>query len=232
MNKLYSEVTNGLNVTDEIPFIDYFDNWIKVNKENIVSQSTLNRYYNAKAIFDEKFGNTAIKNVSQLKYREMLKDYTEGQFVGGRKEGRTKQSVSKLNNCFSQAFKDALNERLINRDPTWNAPIYEKKAAKQEESKFMNIDTFKKLKRFSTTKNELSYLAIFILVSTDGRFGEVQKLKYSDINKKENTIHLPGTKTESADRYVTITKQDMKHIQSVLNARPTPIDKNANIFNT
>ena len=47
MNELYSEVTNGLNVTDEIPFIDYFDNWIKVNKENIVSQSTLNRYYNA-----------------------------------------------------------------------------------------------------------------------------------------------------------------------------------------
>ncbi|MCD8819819.1 site-specific integrase [Staphylococcus gallinarum] len=232
MNELYSEVTNGLNVTDEIPFIDYFDNWIKVNKENIVSQSTLNRYYNAKAIFDEKFGNTPIKNVSQLKYREMLKEYAEGQFVGGRKEGRTKQSVSKLNNCFSQAFKDALNERLIYRDPTWNAPIYEKKAAKQEESKFMNIDTFKKLKRFSTTKNELSYLAIFILVSTGGRFGEVQKLKYSDINKKENTIHLPGTKTESADRYVTITKQDMKHIQSVLNTRPTPIDKDANIFNT
>lgn len=232
MNELYSEVTNGLNVTDEIPFIDYFDNWIKVNKENIVSQSTLNRYYNAKAIFDEKFGNTPIKNVSQLKYREMLKEYAEGQFVGGRKEGRTKQSVSKLNNCFSQAFKDALNERLIYRDPTWNAPIYEKKAAKQEESKFMNIDTFKKLKQFSTTKNELSYLAIFILVSTGGRFGEVQKLKYSDINKKENTIHLPGTKTESADRYVTITKQDMKHIQSVLNTRPTPIDKDAYIFNT
>ena len=160
----------------------------------------------------------------------MLKEYAEGQFVGGRKEGRTKQSVSKLNNCFSQAFKDSLNERLINRDPT--APIYEKKAAKQEESKFMNINTFKNLKRFSTTKNELSYLAIFILVSTGGRFGEVQKLKYSDINKKENTIHLPGTKTESADRYVTITKQDMKHIQSVLNTRPTPIDKNANIFNT
>lgn len=53
-------------------------------------------------------------------------------YVGGRKEGRTIQSVSKLNNCFSQAFKDALNERLIHRDPTWNAPIYEKKEAKKK----------------------------------------------------------------------------------------------------
>ena len=46
----------------------------------------------------------------------------------------------------------------------------------------MNIDTFKKLKQFSTTKDELSYLAIFILISTGGRFGEIQKLKYSDCN--------------------------------------------------
>lgn len=232
MNAIYNEVTNGMNVNDEMPFVEYFDNWIKVNKEGTVSQSTINRYYNAKTIFDEKFGNIAIKNVSQLKYREMLKEYAEGYFVGGRKEGRTKQSVSKLNNCFSQAFKDALNERLIYRDPTWNAPIYEKKPGKQEESKFMNIDTFKKLKQFSTTKDELSYLALFILISTGGRFGEIQRLKYSDINKKDNVIHLPGTKTESADRYVTITKEDMKHIQSVLNTRPTPIDKDADIFNT
>ena len=37
----------------------------------------------------------------------------------------TKASVQKLNNCFSQAFKDALNEEIIERDQTWNDPIYE-----------------------------------------------------------------------------------------------------------
>lgn len=43
----------------------------------------------------------------------------------------TKASVQELNNCFSQAFKDALNEEIIERDPTWNAPIYEKKPTKR-----------------------------------------------------------------------------------------------------
>ena len=44
----------------------------------------------------------------------------------------TKASVQKLNNCFSQAFKDALNEEIIERDQTWNDPIYEKTYKKKK----------------------------------------------------------------------------------------------------
>lgn len=230
MNQLYSEITQCGKVPENISFLDYFDSWIKINKENTISQSTLNRYYNAKNIFDEKFGSIPIKDVSQLKYREMLKEYAEGEFLGGREEGRTKQSVSKLNNCFSQAFKDALNERLIYKDPTWNAPIYEKKAAKKEETKFMSLKDYKALKQFASTKNELSYLAIYMLIATGARFGEIQKLQYEDINKKDCTIHLPGTKTESANRTIAISNQDMKHISKVLHERPTSF--NGYIFNT
>lgn len=230
MNQLYNEITQGGKVSENISFLDYFDSWIKINKEGTISQSTLNRYYNAKNIFDEKFGNIAIKDVSQLKYREMLKEYAEGEFLGGRKEGRTKQSVNKLNNCFSQVFKDAMNERLIYKDPTWNAPIYEKKPAKKEETKFMSLKDYKALKQFASTKNELSYLAIYMLIATGARFGEIQNLQYTDINKKESTIHLPGTKTESADRTIAISNQDMKHISKVLHERPTSF--NGYIFNT
>lgn len=230
MNDLYNQVTKGANLSEDMSFIDYFENWIKVNKEGRVSQSTLNRYSNAKNVFEEKFGLIEIKDVSQLKYREMLKEYAEGMYVGGRKEGRTKQSVSKLNNCFSQAFKDALNERLIHRDPTWNAPIYEKKEAKKEESKFISLKNYKSLKEFSKSKNELSYLAIFILISTGARFGEVQKLERKHIDELNSTIHLPGTKTEAAERTITIPKHDMKHIVNVLNNRPTSI--RGQLFNT
>ncbi|MCD8859715.1 site-specific integrase [Staphylococcus gallinarum] len=230
MNDLYNQVTKGANLSEDMSFIDYFENWIKVNKEGRVSQSTLNRYNNAKNVFEEKFGLIEIKDVSQLKYREMLKEYAKGMYVGGRKEGRTKQSVSKLNNCFSQAFKDALNERLIHRDPTWNAPIYEKKEAKKEESKFISLKNYKSLKEFSKLKNELSYLAIFILISTGARFGEVQKLERKHIDELNSTIHLPGTKTESAERTITIPKHDMKHNVNVLNNRPTSI--RGQLFNT
>ncbi|MCC3753252.1 site-specific integrase, partial [Staphylococcus epidermidis] len=217
-------------LSPETSFKKFFEDWIKINKENKISQSTLNRYYNALNIFEEKFGNISIKDVSQLKYREMLKEYAEGHFIGGRKEGRTKASVQKLNNCFSQVFKDALNEGIIERDPTWNAPIYEKKPTKKEEDKFMSLTEYKKLKSFSTNKNELSYLAIFILIATGARFGEIQKLQYSDLDYINSTIHLRGTKTKSSNRIISIARKDMKHIQNVLNQRPTSI--NGYIFNT
>ena len=230
MQQKYNEINKNQLISSETTFIKYFEDWIKINKENKISQSTLNRYYNALNIFEEKFGNISIKDVSQLKYREMLKEYAEGHFIGGRKEGRTKASVQKLNNCFSQVFKDALNEGIIERDPTWNAPIYEKKPTKKEEDKFMSLTEYKKLKSFSTNKNELSYLAIFILIATGARFGEIQKLQYSDLDYINSTIHLRGTKTKSSNRIISIAIKDMKHIQNVLNQRPTSI--NGYIFNT
>lgn len=230
MNAIYNEIVNGSNLTENTPFIDYFKDWIRVNKENVISQSTLSRYYNALNIFEEKFGSISICDVTQLKYREMLKEYANGEFLGGRKEGRTKQSVSKLNNCFSQAFKDALNEKLIHRDPTYNAPIYEKKPAKSEDEKYMNIGNFIKLKEYAMSKNKQSYLCLFILISTGARFSEVQRLRYSDILEVTSEIHLPGTKTESANRIIKIPKKDMKHIQQVL--KDLPRSFNGYIFNT
>ena len=74
----------------------------------------------------------------------MLKEYAEGHIIGGHKR-HTKASVQKLNNCFSQAFKDALNEEIIERDQTWNDPIYERNLQK-EEDKFMSLTEYRKLK--------------------------------------------------------------------------------------
>lgn len=230
MNEIYNDIVHGSKLTNTMPFIDYFKEWIKVNKENVISDSTLSRYYNALKVFEEKFGLISICDVSQLKYREMLKEYANGEFLGGRRVGRTKQSVSKLNNCFSQAFKDALNEKLIERDPTYNAPIYEKKPAKSEEDKYMNIKDFMKLKRYSISKNKQSYLCLFILISTGARFSEVQRLKYSDVLEVSSEIHLPGTKTKSANRTIKIPNKDMKHIQYVLKELPRSF--NGFIFNT
>ena len=129
MQLKYNEINKNQLISSETPFLENFQDCIKINKKNKISQSTLNCYYNALNIFDEKFGNTAIKNFSQLKYSEMLKEYAEGHIIGGHKR-HTKASVQKLN-IASQAFKDALNEEIIERDQTWNDPIYERKPTKR-----------------------------------------------------------------------------------------------------
>lgn len=70
-------MSRGGQLADDITFIEYFERWIKVNKVDRVSQSTLNRYYSALNVFEEKFGSVLIKDVSQLGYREMLKEYVK-----------------------------------------------------------------------------------------------------------------------------------------------------------
>ena len=78
--ELYIDLSKGGQLANDITFIEYFERWIKVNKVDRVSQSTLNRYYSALNVFEEKFGSILIKDVSQLGYREMLKEYAEGMF--------------------------------------------------------------------------------------------------------------------------------------------------------
>ncbi len=53
-------------------------------------------------------------------------------------------------------------------------PLSMKRNLQKEEDKFMSLTEYRKLKLFSTCKNELSYLAIFILIVAGGPFGEVQ----------------------------------------------------------
>jgi len=91
MQLKYNEINDNQFISSDTTFLEYFQDWIKINEENKISQSTLNRYYNALNIFDEKFGNTAIKNFSQLKYSEMLKEYAEGHIIGGHKKDIRKQ---------------------------------------------------------------------------------------------------------------------------------------------
>ena len=81
MQLKYNEINKNQLISSETPFLENFQDCIKINKKNKISQSTLNCYYNALNIFDEKFGNTAIKNFSQLKYSEMLKEYAEGHII-------------------------------------------------------------------------------------------------------------------------------------------------------
>lgn len=46
----------------------------------------------------------------------------------------------------------------------------------------MKHEDLKKLKEYSKSSNQASYLVLFILLITGGRFGEVQKLTFKDID--------------------------------------------------
>lgn len=229
-NELYNQLTKGFDLTNDVPFVDYYNSWLSVNKEGQISEKSMLRYKSSIDVFEEKFGDLPINKLTQLKYRELLKEYGEGLYLTPRKGGRTTNSVQKLHLCLRAALQDAVSEGLIFKDPTYKAKPYGTKSSQHESTKFMTIDNYTNLKDYVTGRKELSYLFIYILIITGARFGEVQKLKYSDLIKKDNMIHLPGTKTETSDRTIPITDKEMKYLLNSLKERPIQID--GHIFNT
>ncbi|WP_315293481.1 MULTISPECIES: tyrosine-type recombinase/integrase [Mammaliicoccus] len=229
-NEIYNQLTKGFNLTNDISFIDYYKSWLQVNKEGQLSDKSIQRYKSSIEVFEEKFGDLPINKLTQLKYRELLKEYGEGLYLKPRKDGRTTNSVQKLHLCLRAALQDAMNEGIIVKDPTYKAKPYGIKSAQHESAKFMTIDNYINLKNYVTDRKELSYLFIYILIITGARFGEVQKLKYSDLKRKENLLHLPGTKTETSDRTIPITEKEMSYL--INNLKDRPIQMNGYIFNT
>lgn len=230
MNNKYNELTKGFKTVDSLSFKTYFNEWLKVNKENTVALTTYNRYKTSIKAFEEKFGDIPIKNITQLQYREFIKEYGEGKFLDEPEEGRTTNSVQKLHYCLKSALQDAYNDGYILRDPTYNTKPYGVKDKQSENVKFMSLSAFKTIKSRVSKSNELSHLFIYLLICTGARFSEIQNLRYEDININADLIHIPGTKTENADRTIALAKQDKKHIKTVLANRPTSF--NGYVFNT
>ena len=94
----------------------------------------------------------------------------------------------------------------------------------------MSIENFVNLKKYVSDPPIQSYVFVYILIVTGGRFGEVQKLSRSDLDYKNNTIHLPGTKTETSDRTVDIPAADMNMLRKTLSKMPVSLSNQ--LFNT
>lgn len=214
-----NKLLKGVMVNNKSSFIDYYMQWIELNKKDIISESGYKNYLYSIKNFQKFLKSENIKDVKMDEfnttiYRKFLKWYGVN---------HTTESVRKTNNCLKASIKDAIEEGLMNKNPAYKAIAKGKVPAKQEKDKFMSINNFEQLKNLVKNSESQSSLFLFILIITGARFKEVQMLRSKDLNFKKCTIHLPGTKTDIADRTVDVNNNDMKHIKYVLPKNPSNI---------
>lgn len=221
-----NQLMQGRIINNKSSFIEYYIQWIDVNKKGVITDRAYQTFVNAINQFKtflelENLADVSMDNFNTTLYRKFIKWYGENHAT---------ESVRKIHNCIKSSIVDAIQEGLMFKDPTYKAVVKGSKPTQREDAKFMSIKQYKGLKDYVKGTYKQSYLFIYILIITGARFGEVQALNKSDFNFVKNTVHLPGTKTETSDRTIDIPNIDMKYIESALSQMPT--NMSGQIFNT
>ena len=152
----------GLVINNKTSFIKYYNDWIKVNKENVVSDkayATFNNAINQFKLFleNENLSDVTLSDLNTTFYRKFIKWYGDDHAT---------ETVRKIHNCLKQSIDDAIQEGLIHKDPTYKVMVKGRIPAQKEDEKFMSIENFVNLKKYvSDTLFNHMYLFIFLIIT-------------------------------------------------------------------
>lgn len=218
MTDLKYKLEHGLFVAKErITLDEWYRTWLEEYKKNRVKLGTYISY--------EKYYQSIIKNrMGSREITEIRGEHIQKLYNDLVKEGYALSSIkivsAVLNGCFQQAMRNG----LIERNPVRLAEL-----PRQTEKKTRQAMTKEQQALFMEYAKE-SYLYHFfeVMLRTGMRKGEMQGLKYSDIDKKQNVIHVRRTlkyiehrgyiedtpKTRTSTRDIPLTAAILEHIEA------------------
>lgn len=214
--QLIRDLEDGNKIEDNKTFEDYYKDWLEIKNKHNLSKKQFYWYKRAIDLFLDYFGkDILVKNITRSEYQRFLNNYGDG---------RTSETVRKVHGCLSPCLKDALYDGYLKKDPTYKVTAKGTKDAKREETKFMTIKEYLDLIAYFKTRDEQSYVFLYLLAITGARYSDAINMTYADLNKAPGIIHLPGTKTENSKRDVEVNHKDIVTIQNKIKKYPRRID--------
>lgn len=224
-----------INRTDS--FCDYYRQWISVYKEGAVRKVTLKKYLLAHAWLEKLMPDLEMERLDRMAYQRLLNAYAEH---------HERQTVMDFHHQLKGAILDAVDDGLMNRDPTRKA-IVKGKAPREKKQKFLNQFELHKLLSSLQLTPQLSWDWMILLIAKTGlRFSEALAVTPKDfdfahqqlsIDKtwdyKEGTGFLP-TKNRSSVRKVAIDWQLIVQFSELVKGLPDdqPIFVKGRVYNS
>ncbi len=163
---------------------EYYSNWIKIYKENAVRQVTLDKYYLTLKWIKEIAADMEVETLDRTKYQGIINEYART---------HEKQTVIDFNHHLKAAIKDAIDEGLLDRDPTRRIVI-KGKAPRDKKKKFLNQHEVHKLIEDLNLKNGVNTdWLILIIIKTGMRYSEALGLTPKDFDFLNQTISINKT---------------------------------------
>lgn len=210
-------------------FWKYYEKWITVYKEGAIRNSTMLKYKLTLKWVKKLAPNIKIGEVNRITYQEILNKYAES---------HEKQSTMDFHHQLKASILDAVDEGLIDHDPTRKA-IIKGKNPKDKKEKYLNQFELQKLIADLDLKNEINYdWLIYLIAKTGLRFSEALAVTPDDFDFSHQTLNIEKTwnykenggfeptKNKSSERKVQLDWQTVIQFSELIK----DVDKNKPIF--
>lgn len=165
-------------------FTDYFVQWIKLYKDGAVRPITLNKYWLALSWLKKIAPNLKMQDIDRAKYQEIINEYAEE---------HERQTTMDFHHIIKGAVLDAVDEGLINRDPTRKV-IVKGKQPSEKKIKYLNQYELHSLLNNLVLGEKISWDYFILLVAKTGlRFSEALALTPADFDFARQTLNVSKT---------------------------------------
>ncbi len=214
--------------------------WIKLYKEKAVRKVTLDKYYLTHRKIKELAPELHMNELTRQSYQKLLNNYATT---------HEKQTTLDFHHHLKAALVDALDEGLLEHDPTRRA-IIKGVDPSNKKNKFLNLYELQKLLRHLDLGDELNWDWFILLISKTGlRFAEALALTPEDFDFERQQIivnkswnyktpigNFQKTKNESSNRVVMVDWHLMNQFKSLIRNKesdwPIFVPHNKRVFNS
>lgn len=173
------------DISREDLFSEYFAKWIVVYKQGAVRDVTLSKYKMSLKRIQELAPDLKIKDLNRMSYQKLINDYAVE---------HERQTTMDFHHNVKGAILDALDEGLIDRDPTRRVVIKGCVPKKRKKIKYLNQFDLHKLLTSLDLGEEVSWDWLILLIAKTGlRFSEALALTPKDFDFSHQLISVSKT---------------------------------------
>lgn len=172
------------SITKEERFCTYYAQWVKVYKEGAVRKVTLGKYHMAQSWLEKLIPEVKLKDMTRVVYQQLLNDYALS---------HERQTTMDFHHQLKGAILDAVDDGLIDRDPTRKA-IIKGKTPTAKKMKYLNQFELHTLLSSLDLGSEISWDWLIMLTAKTGlRFSEVLALTPRDFDFSHQMLSVSKT---------------------------------------
>ena len=239
--KPYSHIQRRCNMLNEAQstdkFCEYYAKWITVYKKGAIRQVTMDKYLMTQKWLEKLIPDLKICDLNRIAYQQLLNDYAEY---------HERQTTMDFHHQLKGAVLDAVDEGLIDRDPTRKA-IIKGKAPSAKKIKYLNQFELHTLLASLELKDEVNWDYFILLVAKPGmRFSEALALTPKDFDFYHQTLSISKTwdykgasgfqptKNKSSVRKIQIDWQSVIRFSELVKGLPEdqPIFVDGKVYNS